>query len=117
MPAKPLVVLIPHQLGRQAARQRIENELARIHSEVAAFATIIEERWLEDRLEFHLRLLHQHLTGRIEVLDEAVRVEVDLPWILRALAGPIGARIREVGMPMLNSARPAFIRHDEPMVA
>jgi hypothetical protein len=104
MSAKPLVVVIPHRLGRQAARQRIESGLAQIHTEVAAFASIQEERWLEDLLEFRLGLLHQHLTGRIEVLDESVRVEIDLPWILRAVAGPIAARIQQVGTAVLNSA-------------
>jgi len=104
MSAKPLVGVIPHRLGRQAARQRIESGLAQIHTEVAAFATIQEERWLEDLLEFRLGLLHQHLTGRIEVLDESVRVEIDLPWILRAVAGPIAARIQQVGTAVLNSA-------------
>jgi hypothetical protein len=103
MHGKPLVVQIPHQLGRQVARQRIENGLARIRTEVAAVATITYWEWIDDRLEFRLRLLYQQLTGCIEVLDQVVRVEVDLPWIMGALAGPIGTRIREVGIPMLSS--------------
>ena len=102
MSTKPFVAIVPHQLGRRDARQRIQNGLARIRAEVAVFATVVEERWSDDRLEFRLRLVGQQLTGRIEVLEEAVRVEVDLPWILAALSGRLGARIRNVGTLMLK---------------
>ena len=36
--AQPLVVVVPHRLGRQAARDRLESGLTRIRSEVAAYA-------------------------------------------------------------------------------
>ena len=102
MLTKPFVAIIPHQLGRPAARRRIEDGLARIRAEVGAFATIAEERWNGDRLEFRLRLFGRALAGHIEVLDEAVRVEVELPWIVAALAGPIGTRVRDVGGRLLT---------------
>lgn len=102
MASKPFVAVIPHQLGRQAARQRIEDGLARIRSEVAMFATVVEDHWLGDRLQFRLRLLGQSLTGRIEVLEEAVRVEVDLPWIIASLANKIGTRISKEGTLLLK---------------
>jgi hypothetical protein len=100
--AKPFVAIVPHQIGRDAARQRIQGGLARIRTEVAVFATIVEEQWRDDRLEFRLRLVGQHLTGRIEVFEEAVRVEVDLPWVLAALSGRLGTQIRSVGTLLLK---------------
>jgi Putative polyhydroxyalkanoic acid system protein (PHA_gran_rgn) len=101
---KPFIAVIPHQLGRQAARQRIEGGLALIRSEVGVFATIVEDSWTDDRLLFRLRLLGQQLTGRIEVFEENVRVEVDLPWMLSALSGAIGTRVREVATLMLTKS-------------
>jgi len=73
VPTKPLVAVIPHQLGRRTARKRIEEGLTRIRAEVAAYATSIEDSWTGDRLDFCVRLLGQRLMGRIEVLEDAVR--------------------------------------------
>ena len=104
MSTKPFVAVIPHQLGRAAARQRIQDGLTRIRAEVARFATIVEDEWVDDRLNFRLRLLGQQLTGRMEVLEESVRVEVDLPWIIAALAGKIRNRVSEVGTLLLKKS-------------
>jgi hypothetical protein len=37
-------------------------------------------------LRFHLRVLGQIATGTIEVLEDALRIEVSLPWLLAKVA-------------------------------
>jgi hypothetical protein len=99
---QPFVVIVPHQLGRQAARDRLERGLDRIRSELAAYATAVESGWVDDQLTFSVRAMGQTFGGRMDVLDDAVRVEVDLPWLVALLAETIAARIRQTGMRLLR---------------
>jgi hypothetical protein len=103
------IVIVPHQLGRQAARDRLERGLNRIRSEVEAHATAVESDWVDDRLTFSVRAMGQTFGGRMDVLDDAVRVEVDLPWLAALLAEPIATRIRQAGMRLLRRRRAVFM--------
>jgi hypothetical protein len=99
---QPFVVIVPHQLGRQAAKHRLDRGLDRIRSEVTAYATAVESEWVGDRLTFSVHAMGQAIGGRMDVLDEAVRVEVDLPWLVALLADKIAARIRQTGARLLR---------------
>jgi hypothetical protein len=44
----------------------------------------------------------QRITGRTEVLDDSVRVEIDLPWIMRLLGETIAKRVRGRGVALLE---------------
>jgi len=99
---EPFVVIVPHQLGRRAARDRLERELDRIDSEIAAFATVIESNWVGDRLTFLVRSVGQTIGGRMDVLEDAVRVEVDLLWIVTLVAEKIVTRIQQTGARLLR---------------
>jgi hypothetical protein len=99
---KPVVVIVPHRLGRQAARDRLERGLHRIRAEVAAYATAVESDWVDDRLTFSARAVGQTFGGRMDVLDDAVRVEIDLPWLAALFAETIAARIRQTGTRLLR---------------
>jgi hypothetical protein len=44
----------------------------------------------------------QTITGRIEVLDEAVRIEIDLPWIMSLLGDTIAKQVRGHGVALLE---------------
>jgi hypothetical protein len=90
---KPLVVDIPHQYTRQEAKSRIQNGIGQIRSQVAGFATSIEDSWTDDQMDFRVVAVGQTVTGRIEVLDQSVRVEVNLPWVLSMVAEKLRGRI------------------------
>ena len=100
--AQPLVVVVPHRLGRQAARDRLESGLTRIRSEVAAYAASVDSHWSNDHLVFSVRALGRTFTGKVDVLDDAVRLEVDLPWLLSLAAKTIVAHIRHTGTFLLR---------------
>jgi putative polyhydroxyalkanoic acid system protein len=91
---KPLVVDIPHQFTRQEAKRRIQNGLGEIRSQLAGFATSVEDQWNEDQMDFRVAAVGQTVTGRIEVLDHSVRVEVYLPWVLSMIAERVRGRIQ-----------------------
>ena len=103
---KPVIVTIPHRLTKSEARERLRSGFGRIRSQlqsqfVGKLASI-EDRWIEDRMEFRATALGQAVTGRLDVLDDAVKVEVDLPWLLAALAKTLRARIRQEGTRLLE---------------
>jgi putative polyhydroxyalkanoate system protein len=99
---KPLIIDIAHELGRDQARLRLQNGFGRIREQFGIGAVAFEERWEGDRLHFSAGALGQKITGRIDVLEASVRIELDLPWGLTALAEKLQGRIRKAGMLLLE---------------
>ena len=58
--------------------------------------------WQGDTLNFIASVMWQRITGRIEVLDDAVRVEIDLPWVMHLLRDTIAKRVRGRGIALLE---------------
>lgn len=98
----PLVISIPHRLGRAEARRRLEGGISRLRPELARHVNALDLDWQGDRLSFRARTLAQTITGRLEVLDDTVRLEIDLPWLLRLLGHTITRQIRGRGRELLE---------------
>jgi len=99
---KPLVVTVPHKLGRQEAKARIQRGMGQVRQQLAPFVSSLDETWAEDQMRFQVSAIGQHVAGRIDVMDELVRVEVDLPWMLRHIAEKVQQRIGQHGTLMLE---------------
>jgi hypothetical protein len=56
-------------------------------------------------LNFTSSTMWQQITGRIEVLEDAVRVEIELPWVMQLLCDTITKRIRGRGGVGRSAAR------------
>jgi hypothetical protein len=100
--SQPLVVSIPHRLGRQEAKRRLDGGIARLRPELAGLVSALDYSWDQDRLNFHASAMWQTITGAIEVLDDAIRIEIDLPWMMQLLADTIAKRVRGHGVAMLE---------------
>ena len=100
--SKPLVVSIPHRLGKEEAVRRLKSGLAGIRANFAHMFTISEETWTENHLRFCINALGQAVSGSIEVTEDTVRLEVLLPWLLAKLAETLQPLIRREGMLMLE---------------
>ena len=100
--AKPVVVNIPHDLGRAEARRRLERGFGQIREQIGGKAMAFQERWEGDRLHFDAGAFGQKVTGRIDVLDSSVRIEVDLPWILASIAQKLQGRLEKTGTLLLE---------------
>lgn len=92
--SRPLVISIPHRLGRAEAERRLRTGLGRARSDFANLFTIDEERWQDSRLFFRIRALAQTASGSIDVLDDELRLEVTLPWLLGKFAERLVPAIR-----------------------
>jgi hypothetical protein len=98
---KPLVVSIPHSLGREEAMRRLKTGLSRAASSVPMLS-VEEERWEDNRMIFRVRALGQGAAGHVDVADDHVQVEVVLPWLLQRFAEVAQAAIRSRGQLLLT---------------
>lgn len=103
--AQPVTVSVPHQLGRAEARRRIEEGFGKMQQQMSGGMGAMlawQQRWDGDRLNFEAGGLGQKLTGRLDVADDAVRIEIDLPEILAALAERIAGKLKDTGRKLLE---------------
>jgi hypothetical protein len=97
----PLVVSIPHRLGKEEAVRRLRTGLTRAATSVPVLK-VDEERWDGDQMIFRVRALGQAASGRIDVGEAEVRVEVVLPWLLQRFAEMAQTAIRSRGQLLLT---------------
>ena len=103
--SRPVIVTIPHQLGQDEARRRIAEGFSQLRAQMTGgIASMIacHERWEGDRLHFDAGMLGQKMTGRLDVSSDSVRIEVDLPEILAALAERIATKLKNEGQKLLQ---------------
>lgn len=93
--SKPLVVLIPHQLGKDEAVRRLKSGFSGMRSNFGQVMTVQDETWSGDQLAFRVGVLGQTATGTIDVAETQVRLEVQLPWLLGRLAEKAAALIQK----------------------
>ncbi|MCA6108394.1 polyhydroxyalkanoic acid system family protein [Bradyrhizobium cenepequi] len=97
----PLVVSIPHSLGRDEAMRRLKTGLSRAANSVPVLK-VDEERWEDNRMIFRVRALGQAATGHVDVDEDHVKVEVTLPWLLQRFAEVAQTAIRNRGRLLLT---------------
>jgi hypothetical protein len=97
----PLVVSIPHRLGREEATRRVKAGLTRAAATMPVLQ-VEEERWEGDRLFFCVRALGQTASGHLDVADDHARLEVTLPWLLQRFAKAAQIAIKNRGNLLLT---------------
>ncbi len=107
--ARPVTVSIPHSLGKDEARKRIEQGFGRMRQQMASGVGGVlggmlsfQENWEGDRLNFEGTGLGQKITGRLDVRASSVDIQLDLPEILAAIADRIAAKLKTEGQKMLE---------------
>jgi hypothetical protein len=113
--ATPIIVTIPHQLGRAEARRRIQTGFVKIVHALPGGAGIASERWDGDQLVFEVAAMGQTIAGVIDVLDTAVTMQIELPGVLGMIAGGLRDRLQKVGqLLLLSSTNLASVRAVSP---
>ena len=97
----PLVVSIPHRLGREEATRRLKAGLTRAATSIPVLK-VDEERWQDNRMVFRIRALGQAAAGHLDVEDDHVRLEVTLPWLLQRFAEVAQVAIQNRGRLLLT---------------
>jgi putative polyhydroxyalkanoic acid system protein len=100
--SKPLVVSIPHRLGKAEAVRRLKAGLGSARADFRHIFTVQEETWVGDSLTFRISALGQSSSGIIDVREDHVQLEVQLPWLLHKIAEKAQGMIRQRGQLMLE---------------
>jgi len=91
-------VIVAHRLGKVEAVRRLREGLARTNGQIGAMVAMEQETWRGDTLYFRMRALGQTAAGSIEVLEDALRIDVSLPWLLaKAAKGLLPLLRKETG--------------------
>jgi hypothetical protein len=100
--SQPLIVSIPHRLDRQEAMRRPDSGISRLRTELAGLVSMLDYSWEANTLNFSASAMWQTITGRIEVLDDVERIEIDLPWLMRLLGDTVTNQVRDRGIALLE---------------
>lgn len=99
--SKPVVVSIPHELGRVQAKARLEAGFDRFAQQFGQ-GVHFTKSWTGDRLSFAAKVVGQDISGHLDVFDQAVRMEVLLPGVLGLIANKIQGKLRREGQLLLE---------------
>jgi hypothetical protein len=97
----PIIVTIPHKLGKDRAVERLKGGLLR-GAESFPVLKVDEEVWSGDRMTFRVRALGQAAAGTVDVADDNVRFEVTLPWLLERFADLVQGALTTRGRLLLE---------------
>lgn len=100
--SKPLIVSIPHRLGKEEAVRRLKAGLGGVRANYGHVLTLQQEVWSGDHLQFSISAMGQVAGGSIDVENDHVRLEVTLPWLLGVVAEKLIPQIRKEGALMLE---------------
>lgn len=88
-------VTISHRLGKSEATRRLKDGFARADGQLGTIIAIEQQTWDGDTLRFRVRALGQTAAASIEVLEDALRIEVSLPWLLAKAANRVLTILRK----------------------
>ena len=103
--AEPIVVTIAHRLGRDGAKQRIDEGFESIRSEIQPYVSTLECNWDGYRLNVRAAAMMQTVTGAIEVFEDTVRISLELPWFLHMIARTVTDRIQNRAAALLEGPK------------
>jgi hypothetical protein len=99
--SKPLVVSIPHSLGKAEATRRITEGVTWARSKYGALASISTTEWTNSQMAFRVGVLGQSAEGTISVTETEATVSVQLPWLLARFADKAQALVQQQGQLLL----------------
>jgi hypothetical protein len=100
--SQPIVVTIPHRLGKEEALRRLQAGFAKMVGTIGAVASIGRQEWTGDHLDFSIGVLGQTATGGVDVGEDEVRLEILLPGMLGMLADKVRDMIAKGGQVLLE---------------
>lgn len=100
--SESVTVTVNHRLGKVEAIRRIKDGLARTGGQFGPTIAIEQETWEGNTLRFRMRALGQTALASIEVLDDALHIDITLPWLLAKAANRLLPILRKGAMLLLE---------------
>ena len=102
---KPLVVSIPHKLGKAEAMRRVRQGFGTAQGKFGHVLAVERQDWSDDQVAFQVRAMAQTASGTIDFGEDTVVLKVELPWLLARLAEGVQKVIRREGTLLLEKKR------------
>ena len=99
--SNPLTVDLPHKLGAEEARRRIERNVGKLTDHIPGGAQV-GSRWTGNRLDLDIGAMGQQVAAQIDIQESLVRLTINLPPALAFFGGMIEPLIRSQGATMLE---------------
>jgi len=99
---KPIAIDLPHSLGAEEAKRRLQNGVGRLKDHIPGGAAEVESHWQGDRMSLDVRAMGQEVRAQLQVEERRVRLEVLLPPMLSFLGAQIEALVRRKGTELLE---------------
>ncbi|MGH6840835.1 MAG: polyhydroxyalkanoic acid system family protein [Methylocella sp.] len=84
-----IVITVPHRVGAEEAKRRIAGGIEILRRDYIDKLAHSEANWNGDTANLRVVAFGQTATAQVYVMNDAVRIEVQLPWILAALTSKI----------------------------
>src|ERR1700730_5666055 len=84
-----IIITVPHRLGAEEAKKRIAERIELLRRDYIDKRAYSEPNWNGGTANLRVVVFGQTATAHLYVMNDALRVEVQLPWILAALTGKI----------------------------
>ena len=94
---------VPHRLGKEAARERLEAGLPKLLQMLPGGN--VRHHWTGDTMFLDVRALGQGCQAAIEVFDDHVRLDVTLSGLLATMGSKLSALFRRGTSELLEDKR------------
>ncbi|MGF1548983.1 MAG: polyhydroxyalkanoic acid system family protein [Sphingomonadaceae bacterium] len=103
--AQPIIVDLPHDLGKEEARRRIDANIGKLKDHIPGGSAEVAANWAGDTLDLNVGALGQSVDAAIDVRETIVRVEVVLPGLLGMFGEAVAGMLRAKGPALLEDSR------------
>lgn len=100
--SSPITVDLPHNLGVEEARRRIQGGIGKLKDHVPGGSAEVRSSWDGNRMNLNVQAMGQEVDARIDVQERVVRVEVVLPPMLGFFGRQIEGLLKKQGAKMLE---------------
>lgn len=97
----PIAIDIPHTLGKDGVRQRLDGGISRITEKIPG-GGVVQHRWEGDTMHFTVTAMGQSIASTATVFADKVHAVVDLPAFLGLFAGKVKEMIEREAPKLLK---------------
>jgi len=98
----PISVDLPHRLGADEAKRRIDGGIGKLRDFIPGGGAEIRSAWTGDQLGLQVMAMGQEVNARLDVQERIVRVELLLPPALAFFGETVAAALRKSGASLLE---------------